>query len=527
MHHLKRVTSELLRQFRLNQYRYSEKLKMATEQTESAQQLTDKDISEMFHDVDLCSELSILLNVQQNNGRPLPVFSFTERQIAEKYKKYTNTEPIALTLLGPKDVILEFDKRDDVVTASTKAQGLRQWDDMGVNLHCIAAPKAHLIKIFSKMNSLKKETQWLAKEKEELHLEKRQCEEQLATTISQMASKIDQLDRRFEDAPSIPSGIVTPDQLHEVASPQGEKQQVLVSAPTPQLVMSSGLPLFSGADPTPRDESTYEQWRFQVKGMRSSAPEHTVKTAVISSVRGEASEAISFAGFHAPLSDLLDAMEDRFGRKMTSDRLQQDFYQLQQEKGEKIQHFAGRLEKAFKKLQDLFPDRYQQRQLKEWLFHSMNQQTRDSMRYLYDQKTTTYEVLLAAMKVAETEWQESRGQYRMKQAMVTDTNELQELKERMDKLQATVKSTTAKQEKEKKKTPKSSPRKEDPRKTCKGPQTSSAGPFQPGQKPMQCHKCQGWGHGWRECATKGNVDWGRVRGELTPTVQKGPEPEKQ
>ena len=149
------------------------------------------------------------------------------------------------------------------------------------------------------------------------------------------------------------------------------------------------------------------------------------------------------------------------------------------------------------------------------------------MRYLYDQESTTYDVLLAAMKVAEMEWQELRGQFRMKSATLADAGELQELKEWMDKLQATVKSATTRQEKEKKKTPKSSPRKEDPRKNSNGPQTSAAGPFQPGQKPMQCHKCQGWGHGWRECATKGNVDWGRVHGEPTPKVQKGPEPEKQ
>ena len=340
MQRLKGVVSELLQQFCLNQIRYSDKIKMAAEQTESAQQIPAKDLSEMFHDVDLCSDLSILLNVQQNNGKPLPVFSFTERQIAEKYKRFTDTEPVALTLLGPKDVLLEFDKKDDVVTASTKAQGLRQWDDMGVNLHCIAAPKAHLIKIFSEMNSLRKETERLVREKEEIHLEKRQCEEQMATTIRQMASKIDQMDRRLEEAPTVPSGIVTPEQIFESASPWGETQQVIVAAPTPQLVMSSGLPLFSGADPTPRDESTYEQWRFQVRGMWSTASEQAVKTAVISSVRGEASEAISFAGFHAPLNVLLAAMEDCFGRKMTSDRLQQDFYQLQQEKGEKIQHFA-------------------------------------------------------------------------------------------------------------------------------------------------------------------------------------------
>ena len=31
----------------------------------------------------------------------------------------------------------------------------------------------------------------------------------------------------------------------------------------------------------------------------------------------------------------------------------------------------------------------------------------------------------------------------------------------------------------------------------KGPQPSVAGPFSPTNRPMQCFKCGGWGHGWR------------------------------
>ena len=286
--------------------------------------------------------------------------------------------------------------------------------------------------------------------------------------------------------------------------------------------MSSGLPLFSGSDPTPRDESTYEQWKFQVKGMRSSCPKGTVRSALITSVWGEVSELVSFLGFNAPMETLLDAMEDRFGKKITGDQLQQDFYQLQQEKGQKVQHFAGRLEKAFKNLQEAFPERYQRNQLKEHLFHSVNQQTRDSMRYLYDRESTTYKVLLAAMKKVETEWSETHAQFRMKGAAVVEKKELDKLKERLDKLQATIKSATAKTEKDKKKTPKTSPCKDDPRKTTKGPHTSSAGPFRPDQKPMQCYKCKGWGHGWRECATKGNVDWGGCMGILPPRFKMPP-----
>ena len=149
------------------------------------------------------------------------------------------------------------------------------------------------------------------------------------------------------------------------------------------------------------------------------------------------------------------------------------------------------------------------------------------MKYLYDRESMTYKVLLAAMKKAETEWSETCGQFRMKGATVVEKKELDELKERLDKLQATVKPATAKADKDKKKTPKTLPRKDDPRKSTKGPHTSSAGPFSPDQKPMQCYKCEGWGHGWRECATKGNVDCGRVHGDPAPTVQDAPEQKQQ
>ena len=62
----------------------------------------------------------------------------------------------------------------------------------------------------------------------------------------------------------------------------------------------------------------------------------------------------------------------------------------------------------------------------------------------------------------------------MKGATVVEKKELDELKERLDKLQATIKSATAKTEKDKKKTPKALPHKDDPRKATKGPHTSSA-----------------------------------------------------
>ena len=61
----------------------------------------------------------------------------------------------------------------------------------------------------------------------------------------------------------------------------------------------------------------------------------------------------------------------------------------------------------------------------------------------------------------------------------------------------------------------------------KGLATTSSGPFKPNQKPFQCHKCRGWGHGWWECATKGNVDWAKIYGESDPKDKTVPEKDQQ
>ena len=247
---------------------------------------------------------------------------------------------MALTLMGPCDVLLEFDHKVDVIGSSMKVHEQQMWDGVNVDISCLMATKPKLIGIYCEREEYKKEKQELQKEKETLIREKVQYEERLGQTVQQMSARLEQLDKKIEEVPLIPSRILTPEE-YEAMSLRGELQAPLPVAPNFQLVMSLGLPLFSGAEPTPRDESTYEQWRFQVKGMRSSCPEHSVRRALITSVRGEASELISFIGFSALVDSIIEAMDKRFRKRATSNKLQQEFYQLQQEKGERVQHFAG------------------------------------------------------------------------------------------------------------------------------------------------------------------------------------------
>ena len=251
------------------------------EGTESSQLVTDLD-SDTFHDIDPCNEISMLMKVTQLNVKALAVFSFTERQITKKYKQYTGVEPVALTLMGPCDVLLEFDRKADVISSSMKIHGQQSWDGIG----CLMARKPRLLSLFREQEEHKKEKQELQKEKDVLMKEKIQYEERLGQAVQQMSVRLEQLDKKIKEVPLIPSGIITPENF-ETTSPRVELQPTLTVTPNPQLVMLPGLPLFSDVEPTPRDEGTYEQWRFHVRGMRSSCPEHSVRSTLITSVRGE------------------------------------------------------------------------------------------------------------------------------------------------------------------------------------------------------------------------------------------------
>ena len=50
------------------------------------------------------------------------------------------------------------------------------------------------------------------------------------------------------------------------------------------------------------------------------------------------------SGFENDLTTIIEALDMRYGKGQSTDRIQQEFYQLSQERGETIQQFAGRME---------------------------------------------------------------------------------------------------------------------------------------------------------------------------------------
>ena len=140
------------------------------------------------------------------------------------------------------------------------------------------------------------------------------------------------------------------------------------------------IPHFSGTDPAPKDEASFDQWIFQVNGACKSHRPEAIRSCIVYPVRGGAREFVGFVGFDTSLDIIITKMEERYHKNWSTDRLQQEFCQLQQEK---IHQFVAWLKQKVRKLHAKFPDRYENRQLQDGLFHGMLQNLRDSMRFLY------------------------------------------------------------------------------------------------------------------------------------------------
>ena len=152
---------------------------------------------------------------------------------------------------------------------------------------------------------------------------------------------------------------------------------------------------------------------------------------------------ISFLGFDGDLTDILEKVEKRFGKQLSGDRLQQEFYQLSQGKSEKIRQFTGHLEQKFKYLKEKFPDRYQMTDLKDRLFHGMHPNIRESMRFLYKKPEVSYEEFLSETLEAEKDCSDGKmtASAKIKSAVANnDVPSIQKLTKEISTLTTIVKS---------------------------------------------------------------------------------------
>ena len=495
----------------------------------------ENDNRDAYYDIDACptTPLSLLLKIRQpataqSQPRPLPIGVMTDRSLIELIEKATGRTPMGVTIMNDVDVVIEFEKGAKVIEIAQALHGIDSWVGYKIDISCIVSTKKMLVDTTRELEAYRRAERDFQREKREMKEEEQRSKLQIQDLLDkfeEQVKRVELMQSRSSVSP-VPIDISTPQiSIANLDKPGVSKQIQTIFAKMPP------LPTFSGVVPVPKGEGSYEQFMFQIRGFKNSYPEEAMKNGIIGSVTDAARDYLDFIGFDKDLDVIIRALERRYGKGQTTDRIQQEFYQLSQERGETIQQFAGRIELKYKKLVELYPGRYTEEMLKERLFYGMTQHLRNSMRYLYKQPTTVYDELLQSAKEAESEWMDNK--LRVKSTTVEDPGkrEREELKERLERLTKSMKVANLQtSRRDVKKSSPRSPKSESPRSVVpnsprsRGPAITSAGPFHGHRRPLQCYKCGGWGHVQRECPTSENVDWrGMQRADPTPEQTPGPE----
>ena len=103
--------------------------------------------------------------------------------------------------------------------------------------------------------------------------------EQVLAHFGQEVQKVEELQKNA----IVVAAAAATTSAHLVTAPQSV---TLVAGPpvSTKINKSPVLPHFLGADPVPKDEGSYEQWRFQVVGAQKVCMEEAVHSAIICSV---------------------------------------------------------------------------------------------------------------------------------------------------------------------------------------------------------------------------------------------------
>ena len=322
---------------------------------------------EMFHDIEVeCDDaiqgkLALQLHISQPSNCPLPVGVITERSLMALVTNYT---PIAITIMNDVDSVVEFRKGARMFKVAQQLQALNVWDHYQVEVGTILATKSLLGDIVQERDHVRQEAQQVNQFNEQLISE----EKHYKANIHDLLTHFEQQIQQIEVISSKISSLIGPPSPGSIETPDVEPE-----TRTKPLFKTPILTKFSGIEPVPKGEGSYEQFKFQVKGYRKTYDDEAIKAGMIGSVTDNAQDYLSFVGFDKELPVLMEALETQHGKGQTTDKLQQEFYQLTQEHNESVQQFAGRLEFKYKHLICLYPDRYNLNILKERLFNGMMQ----------------------------------------------------------------------------------------------------------------------------------------------------------
>ena len=140
---------------------------------------------------------------------------------------------------------------------------------------------------------------------------------------------------------------------------------------------------FSRMEPVPNNELTFDQWRVDVQSYQANVPDHILLPAICKSIIGKAQSVVRMLGPSYTVEDVIKCLAREYEGVASSDLVFKEFYQLKQERGEKVQVFSVRLRDTLTNLSSRFPERVpredHERKLRDRFFYGIKMEMRNSI----------------------------------------------------------------------------------------------------------------------------------------------------
>ena len=147
-------------------------------------------VNESFHEIPepLRHELLLLLRVEQPDGRPLPVGTYTDRCVNLQILQWTGITPTHTTRINLLDTVVEFAADVPIVAVAQQLHMIREWEEVPVTVSCIMGRREYIMEVCRQKSILIEQRGEAEKEIERTRTET--CHQK--ETLSQLVDRVNQ-----------------------------------------------------------------------------------------------------------------------------------------------------------------------------------------------------------------------------------------------------------------------------------------------------------------------------------------------
>ena len=228
--------------------------------------------------------LVLLIEATQVDGSSLPLGTFMVRSVAHQILRLTGRNPVDIEVINDCNAIVQMEPEAEVVPVAQALHTINKWEGFMAEIPCLMTSCKNMVGIIKEQDDSCHRLQQREQDKMKLQQEQKESQEQMVEILQKFGEEVKKVEemRTHMSQPSTPV-------KQEVAKMEmtTENKQLIPQASSRdehKIEKPPKICIFSGSDPIPKDEGSYEQWEFQVRGAMATHTKNSVHAAIVNSL---------------------------------------------------------------------------------------------------------------------------------------------------------------------------------------------------------------------------------------------------